>query len=95
MDKEEKHIYDLKNRSQLRGNGIGGFFKPQGFSRRFVKPFGKKESKQNNVGYFDDCRTCQQYGRVLHEIEKGSDNKAFVSDEEGDMEKQTKSTNKK
>ena len=63
-----------------RGRGIGGMLK---LPRSVFNPFSERKSKNNNVGYYDNCRTCQQYGRVLHEIEKGYDNKGFVSDESG------------
>ena len=61
-----------------RGRGIGGFLK---FHRNVFRPSAKKKSKTNNLGYYDNCRAFQQYGRVLHEMEKGQDNKGFVSDE--------------
>ena len=63
-----------------RGRGVGGLLK---LPRSVFNPFSERKSTNNNVGYYDNCRTCQQYGRVLHEIEKGYDNKGFVSDEGG------------
>ena len=63
-----------------RGRGVGGLLK---LPRSVFNPFSGRKSTNNHVGYYDNCRTCQQYGRVLHEIEKGYDNKGFVSDEGG------------
>ena len=60
-----------------RGRGIGGVVK---IPKMVFKPFTKTKSNFNGLRYYDDCRTCQQYGRVLHEIE-GYDNKGFVNDE--------------
>ena len=61
-----------------RRKGMGGLVK---MPQLFYNPFVKKNSINSHLGYYDNCRTCQQYGRVLHEIEKGYDNKGFVSDE--------------
>ena len=61
-----------------RGRGVGGLLK---LPRSVFNPFSGRKSTNNNVGYYDNYKTCQQYGRVLHEIEKGYDNKGFVSDE--------------
>ena len=60
-----------------RGWGIGGLVK---VPKMVFKPFTSKKSNFNGLRYYDDCRTCRQYGRVLHEIE-GYDNKGFVNDE--------------
>ena len=63
------------------GRGVGGVLKMR---RTLTSPFTKikSKSKKNKIGYYDECRACQKYGRVLHileEEEMGYDNKGFIN----------------
>ena len=78
--KEQDNDFELKFKGEevlQRGRGIGGLVK---LPKMVFKPFTKTKSNFNGLKYYDDCRTCQQYGRVLHEME-GYDNKVFVGDD--------------
>ena len=60
------------------GRGIVGLVQ---LPKMMFKPFTSKKTNFKGLKYYDDCRICQKYGRILHERE-GYDNKEFFGYDE-------------